>query len=1523
MKEKGRRLVVVNTNPRKNVSDTASGTATRRSVAGGGSGANIGGTEAGDLAEMSEMFELRKTSTPWLIFVKRMFNEFTVKNPITLLSGLIFKKDDLSKPITDIKRSTDGDNEFLLDEDGNAVLDEEGGQVPDPLYVPIDDATLPTTRYAEDRFLNKTKDDRSKGKISSDVGFEVGEFVSGASGATLYKDKTSGQTVGELDKLYVRMKAYFETLEIVNVNSVGGKQILSPGGSVKCIGVEEQADAYRCYFLGEQDGEETENRWEVNDQAYSQMFNAKPGVSNKISNTYYWRLVTGVSEDVTIYQEKKCHYIDLSKTDADTGSDVPKAGDVINQRGNRSDIDRMNFIEQSSVSSYSPNITLFHGVNSYSLDGKAYVDFGVDKSTNKAYMNVYGDMYVGDREGTDYMRYTQDGGLEIRGKFVTKSGKDLEELIEAASPEGYKNFVDKVTQELEGLQQQIDGVIESYFYQYDPTSENYPASEWEAVKDKAEHLNDTFTNIASGNSWRWVTDGSGNYYWKEIEDTATVKALAAAGKAQDTADGKRRVFVSEPKPPYDLGDLWAGGTDAYLMVCVKEKGELESFETSDWGFADNSSKLNKELSDLVQTTKDDLNNAIGQAKDASANYTDEARAALQTSIDEMNKAKANVSDVYNKAQADGKISDAEKAAIDAAGKQADAAIALSETLVKAYADGVVDAEEAARIKQAEENLAEAKKYAEEKANEAYKNALTQIGTFDYLKAALKEDTTVQGGLIQSSLIKLGYTNDSGAHVTMSGSNGIYDKQSHGGGIASWWGGEMKDILDYYTWNGTDWVLKDGLSAPTNLPAGLIRFDGTGFLAGGKFWWNKEGEIHADPTALLLSFDVSTDNETLAATIINLRKEIAQLSGLWSRKKDERGRDYMYTSLPIVTQSGVTMYSNTEALDLPGVYDGLPIDGSTLYWENGVLKSKVGTAGGGTADSVAWENVTGRPLTLASPYALTISDSGGAAKVTYDGSSAQELTLTKAMVGLGNVENVAVDGFIAALQGEIDGLWNRNSFDDLTAGHLAADTIAADVFYGTWNGEKITNDYLDKNSINVNGTTVNLGSSFNTAYITSGTAGTSGDTNGYTLSVPYVTISQYGIVTGYGTHTHTINSIPNSSLANSSVSISGQSVSLGGSITQATLRTALGLGSNAYTSTSYLPSASYTAADVLAKLLTVDGAGSGLDADTLDGAQPSALNVGSATKLQTARTIWGQSFDGTGNVSGALTGVTNITASGAITASSVSATTLYQNGTALDTIIDGFVTALQGGIDALWDRNSFDDLYAEHVMSDTIATESIFSDAINTTTLSASSTATFNGAVNITDTNALTFSSYGGGINMTDSTWIRFTGSKSVYHPSGTFRTDGYLVTNGGITVGATAANNGTYKLHVTGSGYISSNLLTGGGITMYSSRKLKDIVDERGLSLEELALIKPTRFTWKDKRDDRTHIGGIAEDIQMVLPEVIYRTSDDILTMDYGNAAFAIASSLIKPVIDHEERIAVLERENKSLKEEIKRLKNR
>ena len=146
--------------------------------------------------------------------------------------------------------------------------------------------------------------------------------------------------------------------------------------------------------------------------------------------------------------------------------------------------------------------------------------------------------------------------------------------------------------------------------------------------------------------------------------------------------------------------------------------------------------------------------------------------------------------------------------------------------------------------------------------------------------------------------------------------------------------------------------------------------------------------------------------------------------------------------------------------------------------------------------------------------------------------------------------------------------------------------------------------------------------------------------------------------------------------------------------------------------------------------------------------------------------------------------------------------------------------------------------------------------------------------------------------------------------------------------GITSSNNNlrfrvtTSQVYCYGGLSVTGNILATGSITMNSMRSMKNIINKNGLSLEELSTIKPTRFTWKDGRDDRIHVGGIADDVMKVLPEVVFKGNDGVLSMDYASAAFVMAASLIKPVSEHERRIANLERENALLKEEIRNLKS-
>ena len=324
-------------------------------------------------------------------------------------------------------------------------------------------------------FLSKTQDDRTPHKLSSDKAFEIGKFVSGSTGGIIMVDKETGQTYAEVDKLKVRMKAYFESLEIQNVNSVGGKIVLTPGGAVTLIDVwtkgtieqtpilsmadgnpilladgselqlmdKETVDngvpegVYRCFFLAEQDGVEVENRFRAGFQVQSKNFNIqKPGEYQQVANHYYWRLCVGASKEPINVGIYKLHYIDLSMADCDTGSDIPAKGDTVAHLGARikwkgidnkdvtdeSNIDAQNAIVFSSTDVFSPSVTLYHGIDSYSYLNKEYVEYGVDKTNNKAFFHVYGDAYIGDRDGNSFVKFTQGEGVELKGKLHIQEG---------------------------------------------------------------------------------------------------------------------------------------------------------------------------------------------------------------------------------------------------------------------------------------------------------------------------------------------------------------------------------------------------------------------------------------------------------------------------------------------------------------------------------------------------------------------------------------------------------------------------------------------------------------------------------------------------------------------------------------------------------------------------------------------------------------------------------------------------------------------------------------------------------------------------------------------------------------------------------------------------------------------------------------------------------------------------------------------------------------------------------------------
>ena len=758
-------------------------------------------------------------------------------------------------------------------------------------------------------YLSKLKDDTAKGTITWE---KVQKFLQGLLvGGGSWTTDAEGRSHLNTDYLEVRMKAIFEELVINKTSTIGGKEIISPAGGVVAHKVEEvtvtynnvSQKAYRCYFLAEQDGDEVDNDFAVNDQVRSESFNVRKGTYHKAGNHFYWRLVIGRDEDPVELEGKKYHYIDLSDTDCATASDVPAKGDVLNQCGNRTDVERQNCLIFSAVDTYSPSISLYHGINSYSFANREYVEYGVNKQTNKAFFNVYGDMYFGDRptsannyEGDSYVKYDSDKKkVTIKGDLDIKStydGKTLDKYITEKSLD--KNAVETIIKKSEtitDLQNQIDGAIETWFYDGVPTLSNAPAIGWTTDKDKKTHLGDLYYDNKTGKAYRFAKDDS-TYKWIIIKDTELTKALkdssqalkdaAAADKkangAQDTANTKRRIFGSQPVPPYDVNDMWVNATypndgSTYkneILKCSTAKAEGEKFDIADWKLAskytddtvaEEAQKAAEKAQAEIKTTQSNLNalgTTVTENKKTFDSYVKDGYlepseiAAMAQDSKRLEDAFAAAEKSYNEVKgaevlkSTKELTDLNTAFTTLSTAKTELVTYLSDISTnynKADTNGKAAIVSAVGTKFTNfqsaysafyDKLGLANAYITSKIYGDLKQNITDLAGYKYLKDALGQTTYVDGGLVMTTLLAL---RDGDGNV-QSGINGAIDPNRGKKSIATWWGGQMVD-KDYNSGN---------LTPATS----LIRFDGSGYLANGAIWWDVSGKVHADPTSFIIS-----------------------------------------------------------------------------------------------------------------------------------------------------------------------------------------------------------------------------------------------------------------------------------------------------------------------------------------------------------------------------------------------------------------------------------------------------------------------------------------------------------------------------------------------------------------------------------------------------------------------------------------------------------------------------------------------
>lgn len=374
-------------------------------------------------------------------------------------------------------------------------------------------------------------------------GIVFGKSVRGESGISIYQDE-EGNWHLDAEYLHVHRKLTAEEVEIMKTSHIKGK-IVNSAGSFVVSKIERTVGAWRCYFRQEDaDGRRIYNSMQVNDLALCETFNLIDA-GGQLSNHYWHRRVIAVGTD----------YVDIAdNTNVDdyaSGSDVPQVGDEVVQLGNLTDKDRQSAIIQSAAGEGAPFFKIIKGINSFTLPRPIFL---FDKQN-----------------------------FEIR----VENPANRSEYIRL------QDFLESMQGRISSVMQQSDRNITFYFGDAVPSLTNEPANEWTDDETKEMHEHDVYYNrsyveTGGGRSYSFEKNQDGSFAWKEITDADVLKSLEAAQRAQDTADGKRRVFVQAiPVPPYDAGDQWTNAMfgDKYrndLLVCIQPKKKGEEFSIEDW-----------------------------------------------------------------------------------------------------------------------------------------------------------------------------------------------------------------------------------------------------------------------------------------------------------------------------------------------------------------------------------------------------------------------------------------------------------------------------------------------------------------------------------------------------------------------------------------------------------------------------------------------------------------------------------------------------------------------------------------------------------------------------------------------------------------------------------------------------------------------------------------------------------------------------------------------------------------------------
>ena len=548
-------------------------------------------------------------------------------------------------------------------------------------------------------FLRKDQPDETKylikflgGLISDNI--ESQDFASGpfGTGFVVKRDPKTGKSYIETDELYVRLKAYFETLEIKHLSHVGGRIVASPAG-MECVRVElvsaeyetlydsagspitdsegEEVtvptiggeQAYRCYFKQTDGEKEIVNEFAVDDLAQCREFNVKEGTSHQVSNQYYWRRVIGVGED----------YIDLSITDCDPGSMEPKAGDTIVTIGNKTDESRQHVVFLSSYDNDAPCIKLYSGINSYSM-----LDKEVTVISPNADKNVFTGKVVIKPGSVGYENLADAPDMTEINREIQNAKDDAASASQAASE--VQQSVADLTGYVDGAFS--DGIISESEAKAIATYINVVDNE----KKSAEAVYDELYN---------------NPYLEGSAKVGLANAKSAMFSAADALTSSVNTAIADGKATQgekaDVDAKYASFNTECASFNEAVKAAEKSIQDKLKGYADNAQMAADEANQAASNAQEDANEAK-QSVESLNTYVDGAfkdgiiteseAKAIATYINTVNSTKGSMDSTYTALYSNPYLTGTYKSLLYSAKRSFDSAAAsLTSSINTAIADG--------------------------------------------------------------------------------------------------------------------------------------------------------------------------------------------------------------------------------------------------------------------------------------------------------------------------------------------------------------------------------------------------------------------------------------------------------------------------------------------------------------------------------------------------------------------------------------------------------------------------------------------------------------------------------------------------------------------------------------------------------------------------------------------------------------------------------------------------------------------